>query len=44
MQDKFSNPAPLGLTAIYVAIAEVLNEVHGRVILPIGPVLVRAEG
>jgi succinate-acetate transporter protein len=33
-----------GLSAIYVAIAEVLNEVHGRVILPIGPVLVRAEG
>jgi succinate-acetate transporter protein len=33
-----------GLSAIYVAIAEVLNEVHGRVILPIGPVVVRAEG
>jgi len=33
-----------GLSAIYVAIAEVLNEVYGRVILPIGPVAVRAEG
>lgn len=33
-----------GLSAIYVAIAEVLNEVYGRVILPIGPVVVRAEG
>ena len=33
-----------GLSAIYVAIAEVLNEVYGRIILPIGPVAVRAEG
>ena len=44
MQDKFSNPAPLGLTAIYVAIAEVLNEVYGRVVLPIGPVAVQVKG
>jgi len=33
-----------GLSAIYVAMAEVLNEVYGRIILPIGPVAVRAEG
>ncbi len=27
-----------GLSAIYLAMAEVLNEVHGRVILPIGEI------
>jgi succinate-acetate transporter protein len=27
-----------GLTAIYAAAAQVLNEVHGRVVLPLGPV------
>ena len=32
-----------GLSAIYVAIAEVLREVYGRVVLPIGPVAVKAE-
>ena len=28
-----------GFSAIYLAIAEVLNEVYGRVVLPIGPVV-----
>jgi uncharacterized protein len=27
-----------GLSAIYAAMAQVLNEVYGRVVLPIGPV------
>jgi succinate-acetate transporter protein len=27
-----------GLSAVYLALAEVLNEVHGKTILPIGPV------
>jgi hypothetical protein len=27
-----------GLSAIYVAMAEVLNEVHGKVVLPLGEV------
>jgi uncharacterized protein len=27
-----------GLSAVYLAIAEVLNEAHGRTVLPIGPV------
>ena len=27
-----------GFSAIYLAIAEVLNEMYGRVVLPIGPV------
>ena len=32
-----------GLSAIYVAVAEVLNEVYGRIVLPIGPVSLRAK-
>jgi uncharacterized protein len=27
-----------GLSAIYLAMAEVLNEVHGRVVLPVGEI------
>ena len=27
-----------GLSAFYAAIAQVLNEVYGRVVLPVGPV------
>jgi succinate-acetate transporter protein len=27
-----------GLSAFYLAIAEVLNEAHGKTVLPIGPV------
>jgi succinate-acetate transporter protein len=30
-----------GLSAIYAALAQVLNEVYGRVVLPIGPVKVK---
>jgi hypothetical protein len=32
-----------GLSAIYVAIAEVLRKVYGRVVLPIGPIAIKAE-
>ena len=32
-----------GLSAIYVAVAEVLNEVYGRIVLPVGPVSVRVK-
>jgi succinate-acetate transporter protein len=28
----------VGASAIYLAIAEVLNEAHGKTVLPIGPV------
>ena len=27
-----------GLSAVYLSVAEVLNEVYGRTVLPIGPV------
>ena len=33
-----------GFSAIYLAIAEVLNEIYGRVIFPIGPIASRSEG
>ena len=33
----------LGCTALYTGLAEVLNEVYGKVILPIGPVVHKAD-
>ena len=32
-----------GLSAIYAALAQVLNEVYGRVVLSIGPVVIKAD-
>jgi succinate-acetate transporter protein len=32
-----------GLSAIYTGLAQVLNEVYGRVVLPIGPVVIKAD-
>jgi len=37
-KDTTANPAPLGLLAMYTGLAQVLNELHGAVVLPLGPV------
>jgi len=35
MNEKLANPAPLGLSAFHLAIAEALNEIYGKTLMPV---------